>query len=176
MSGHDLNVAIIFSSLQLFNVNHQFSFSKNPKLIVRLLILQIIRTPLTSLPIVLSSFSDALVALGRISEFLTSEDLPEPYSIDTNLHVAVQVDGDFVWETVLATGDGEKGQISHGDSKGTTKPSKGETSLPVTTADLEKEDVGKNDQETPFELKNLKISVPKGAFVGIVGRVGSGKV
>ena len=132
--------------------------------------------PLTFLPLVLSILSDALVSLGRISQFLISEDLPEPYLIDKDFHVAVQVDGDFVWETVMATGDGEKGEILHGD-KG-KKPLKGETSLPVTTADLEKEnpkDV-KKDQETPFELKNLKMSVPKGAFVGIVGRVGSGKV
>ena len=130
------------------------------------------------LPIVLSSLTDALVALGRISQFLTSEDLPEPYLIDKNLHVAVQVDGDFVWETVLAREDGKKGKISHGDNKG-KKALGGETSLPVTTADLDKEnpkDVGKSDQDTPFELKNLKMSVPKGAFVGIVGRVGSGKV
>ena len=115
-----------------------------------------------------------MVALGRISQFLTAEDLPEPYLIDKNLHVAVQVDGDFVWETVLATGVGEKGK---GDMS--KKQLKGKTSLPVTTTDLEKEnlkDVGKDDQETPFELKNLKMSVPKGAFVGIVGRVGSGKV
>ena len=130
--------------------------------------------PLTFLPLVLSSLSDALVALGRISQFLTSEDLPEPYLIDKNLHVAVQVDGDFVWETVLATGDGVKSKISNGD-KG-KKPMRGKTSLPVTTADLEKTDVGKNEREAPFQLKNLKMSVPKGAFVGIVGRVGSGKV
>ena len=137
-----------------------------------LLFSQIIRTPLTSLPIVLSSISDALVAFGRISQFLTSEDLPEPYLIDKKLQVAVQVDGDFVWETVLAaTGDGEKNKILHGDGKKETSEL-----LPVTTADLEKNDVEKNDQETPFELKNLKMSVPKGAFVGIVGRVGSGKV
>ena len=141
-------------------------------------LLQIIRTPLTSLPIVLSSISDALVALGRISQFLTSEDLPEPYLIDKNLQVAVQVDGDFVWETVLAdTGDGEKKKkkIIHGDRDGKKETSK--SLLPMTTANLEeKKDVGKNDQETPFELKNFKMSVPKGAFVGIVGRVGSGKV
>ena len=133
--------------------------------------------PLTFLPIVLTSLSDALVALGRISQFLTSEDLPEPYLIDKNLHDAVQVDGDFVWETVLATGDGVKGKFLQGDKS--KRPLKGKTSLPVTTADLEKgnlKDVEKNDQETPFELKNLKMSVPKGAFVGIVGRVGSGKV
>ena len=133
--------------------------------------------PLTFLPIALSSLSDALVALGRISQFLTSEDLPEPYLIDKNLKVAVQVDGDFAWETVLATGDGVKGKHSHGN-KG-KKQLKGQTLLPTTTADLEKEilkEVKKNEQETPFELKNLKLSIPKGAFVGIVGRVGSGKV
>ena len=131
--------------------------------------------PLTFLPLVLSSLSDALVALGRISQFLISEDLPEPYLIDKDLPVAVEVDGDFVWETVLAAGDGKKGKINGDKGK---KPLKGEASLPVTTADLEKENLKdvKNDQETPFELKNLKMSVPKGAFVGIVGRVGSGKV
>jgi ATP-binding cassette, subfamily C (CFTR/MRP), member 1 len=130
--------------------------------------------PLTLFPGVLSILSDVLVALGRISQFLTAEDLPEPYLIDKNLHVAVQVDGDFVWETVLATKDGKKGK---GDKS--KKQLKGKTSLPVTTADLEKEnlkDVGTNGQETPFELKNLNMSVPEGAFVGIVGRVGSGKV
>jgi ATP-binding cassette subfamily C (CFTR/MRP) protein 1 len=119
-----------------------------------------------------------LVALGRISHFLTSEELPEPYLIDKTLHVAVEVDGDFVWETVLATGDGKKEKKIHGDKR-KKPPLKGETSLPVTTADLEKEnlnDARKKDQETPFELKNLKMSVPKGAFVGIVGPVGSGKV
>jgi ATP-binding cassette, subfamily C (CFTR/MRP), member 1 len=175
LSGHDLNVAVIFSSLQLFNVRKSsFSFLKYNFTFN----LQIIRAPLTLLPLILSSLSDALVALGRISQFLVAEDLPEPYLIDTNLHVAVQVDADFVWETVLATGDGEKGKILKGHKS--KRILKGKTSsLPMTTADLEKEvlkDVRKNDQETPFELKNLKMSVPKGAFVGIVGRVGSGKV
>ena len=131
--------------------------------------------PLTFLPLALSSLSDALVALGRISQFLTSEDLPEPYLIDKNLQVAVQVDGDFAWETVLAAGDGGvKGKHLHGH-----KSKRSSKVLPTTTADLEKEalkDVKKNEQETPFELKNLKMSIPKGAFVGIVGRVGSGKV
>ena len=134
--------------------------------------------PLTFLPLALSSLSDALVALGRISQFLTSEDLPEPYPIDNNLPVAMQVDADFVWETVLAGGDEKKGKFANGG--GDKKPTKGERSLPMTTADSEKDglkgDVMKKDQETPFELKNLKLSVPKGAFVGIVGRVGSGKV
>jgi ATP-binding cassette, subfamily C (CFTR/MRP), member 1 len=132
-------------------------------------------------PYVLSTLADTLVALDRISEFLMSEDLPESYVTDESLPVAVQVDGDFVWETVLAAGEGEKGKFVHGNDKD-MKPLKGETSLPMTTSDLKKENVqdeaeaGQKGQETPFELKNLKMSVPKGAFVGIVGRVGSGKV
>jgi len=34
------------------------------------------------------------------------------------------------------------------------------------------------DDETqkPFELNNLNFVVPKGAFIGVVGRIGSGKV
>ena len=131
--------------------------------------------PITFLPLVLSSLADALVALGRISHFLTSEELPEPYPIDKNSDVAVQVDGDFVWETVLAA---EKGKFVDGGKD--KKPLEAERSLPMTTADLEKknvrDDAEKKGEETPFELKNLKMSVPKGAFVGIVGRVGSGKV
>jgi len=90
--------------------------------------------PLTFLPLSLSALTDALVAFGRISQFLTSEDLPEPYPIDKNLPVAVQVDGDFVWETVLASGDRQKGKSPHGDKD--KKPSKGEKSLPMTAANL----------------------------------------
>lgn len=33
-----------------------------------------------------------------------------------------------------------------------------------------------SSEEQPFQLKNLKLTIPKGAFVAIIGRVGSGKV
>ncbi|KAF8882127.1 P-loop containing nucleoside triphosphate hydrolase protein [Infundibulicybe gibba] len=118
LSGHDLNIAIIFSSLQFFNI---------------------IRAPLIFFPFVLSSLSDALVALGRISKFLTAEELADPYLIDYESKPAVEVDGAFAWET--------EGKLEE------PKFSKGK----------------------PFELNNLKLSVEKGAFVAIVGRVGSGK-
>jgi ATP-binding cassette, subfamily C (CFTR/MRP), member 1 len=36
--------------------------------------------------------------------------------------------------------------------------------------------VVKETDEKPFELKNLKLRVPKGVFVAIVGRIGCGKV
>jgi ABC-type nitrate/sulfonate/bicarbonate transport system ATPase subunit len=37
----------------------------------------------------------------------------------------------------------------------------------------DKEDEG---AERPFELKNLKLVIPQGTFVAIIGRVGCGKV
>ncbi|KAF9472565.1 multidrug resistance-associated ABC transporter [Pholiota conissans] len=197
LSGHDLNIGIIFSSLQLFNI---------------------IRTPLTLFPVVLSALSDALVALVRIGSFLTSEDLPEAYPIDHKSPFAVQVDGDFVWETVGKPSKEEGGKFGNGgpgggpgrggpgkqggkdkkaSSKGTEEKGakkwwnrgekKGEKGgvLPSTAADIERDEnekgsddggYGKGDEtEKPFELKNLKFTVPQGAFIGIVGRVGSGK-
>lgn len=44
------------------------------------------------------------------------------------------------------------------------------------TTDEEGEKKSEEPKEEPFELKDLKMDVPKGAFVAIVGRVGSGKV
>jgi ATP-binding cassette, subfamily C (CFTR/MRP), member 1 len=46
--------------------------------------------------------------------------------------------------------------------------------LPTTaTTDSEKK---ADAPEKPFELKGLNLKIPKGSFVAIVGRVGSGKV
>ncbi|KAG6863876.1 hypothetical protein C0991_002491, partial [Blastosporella zonata] len=163
LSGHDLNVAVIFSSLQLFNI---------------------IRAPLLYFPFVLSSLSDALVALGRISKFLLSEELAEPYVIDYEQMTAVSVDGDFTWETagklqanIVANkvGRGGRGKIG---KAGSTKPNSQQLVLP-TSANVDSPVVsaaeGSQEDEKPFELKDLRFSVPKGSFVAIVGRVGSGK-
>ena len=52
------------------------------------------------------------------------------------------------------------------------RDSKG-AALPTTMGEAEKK---KEEDEKPFALKDLHLRVPKGAFVAIVGRVGSGKV
>ncbi|KAG6836959.1 hypothetical protein H0H93_000601, partial [Arthromyces matolae] len=163
LSGHDLSVAVIFSSLQLFNV---------------------IRQPLLMFPFVLSALTDALVGLRRISQYLIAEEMAEPYLIDYEQKTAVTVDADFTWETA--------GKL-HGDRFGSSKkeakgkkvkgkgtiaskaPAKAGPILP-TSATPDSAIEKKEEEEKPFELKDLKFSVPKGSFVAIVGRVGSGKV
>lgn len=149
----------------------------------------------------MASLADALVAIGRITKFLTADELAEPFAIDTGEgnKLAVDVDGDFAWETAgkpvdkLAKGgagghrkekkDKPKAvKEAKVDKKGFWKRKSGkEEVLPTTAPDLEKKDEEKveendNEEEKPFELKNLKMKIPKGSFVAIVGRVGSGKV
>jgi ATP-binding cassette subfamily C (CFTR/MRP) protein 1 len=105
----------------------------------------------------LSVLSDALVALRRIRLFLTAEELAAPYTIDEGLPNAVEVEASFTWETAGKIPDGNAAPAkATGEKDGSNPPS--------------------SQGETPFGLRNLKFSVPKGAFVALVGRVGSGKV
>ncbi|THG96760.1 hypothetical protein EW026_g5132 [Hermanssonia centrifuga] len=182
LSGHELNVAIIFSSLQFFNI---------------------IRAPLVFFPLVVASCADAAVALGRISSFLTAEELAEPYTIDTESKLAIDVDGDFQWETAYKsdiggkkfdTGKGKdhgKGKGGEAASKAQSKDKDGKSAgkgglfrkkktdpvLPVTASagDAKKADEKEKSEDKPFELRHLALKIPKGSFVAIVGRVGSGK-
>jgi ATP-binding cassette subfamily C (CFTR/MRP) protein 1 len=131
------------------------------------------------LPLILSSLSSALVAVNRISRFLTAEELPDPYLIDKSHKAAVIVDGDFTWEKA------EVSLVDQGADKGKKKQAKkekigkkGKTILPTTAAEKSESPPGEElkDDDNPFELKNLKINIRKGSFVAIVGHVGSGKV
>lgn len=82
LTGHDLSPGPIFSSLTLFNL---------------------LRMPLMFLPLVFSSMTDAQVALNRIQDMLSAEeiDVEDSRSHDTSvdsdaaIHVAM---GDFYWE------------------------------------------------------------------------------
>ncbi|KAH9950728.1 multidrug resistance-associated ABC transporter [Amylocystis lapponica] len=179
LTGHDLNVAVIFTSLQFFNI---------------------IRTPLMFLPMVMAAATDAVVALRRISGFLVSEELEEPYSVDAESKHAISVDGDFAWETAgkpgegkskfdrgpggggkkaaggapggggkkAAAGRGIRGWFRRGENKGAELPTAG-------GAEAEKVLDEKKADEKPFALQGLHLKIPKGSFVAIVGGIGSGK-
>ena len=152
-------------------------------------VLQVLRLPLIVFPFVLSSYASALVSLRRISKFLTAEELAEPYQIEQTLPLAVRINGDFTWETVL--GDKKPEEKGKAEEKSDKKPNdevkskgkkskqtKNQTVLP-STIDDDSKIIGKDDsteEEPPFSLSDLRFEVPKGAFVAIVGRVGCGKV
>ncbi|KAJ7589468.1 multidrug resistance-associated ABC transporter [Mycena floridula] len=154
LTKHDLNVAIIFSSLQLFNI---------------------IRAPLMFFPFVLSILSDTLVSLVRISKYLTAEELPDPYPIDPDQKHAVVVDGDFTWEAVpKEKAKEEKGDLKKGPAKKQKKKDKAETILPTTKEKSDDDTMGGEEDDKPFELTSLNFKVPRGSFIGIVGRIGSG--
>ncbi|PPQ67201.1 hypothetical protein CVT24_011272 [Panaeolus cyanescens] len=185
--GNDLNIAIIFTSLQLFNV---------------------IRVPLMIFPFVMSAMTDAMISLGRISSFLEAEELPDLYKIQQDFPDAVQIDGDFEWETVYrppsakdfeqedATAIREAYTKEQKEKKEKEKAAKMKQKkrkagdeektegLPIVDPSVGEKPVGKEPsegkeeekiEERPFSLKSINITVPRGAFVAIIGTVGSGK-
>ena len=53
------------------------------------------------LPMALSFLAPTMVALKRVSAFLTAEELSHPYLVDESEEKeAIVVDGDFTWEAV----------------------------------------------------------------------------
>ncbi|KAJ3847227.1 multidrug resistance-associated ABC transporter [Lentinula lateritia] len=166
LTGHDLNVAIIFTSLQFFNI---------------------IQLPLIMLPITLASLSDIFVANTRISAFLLAEERPADYAIklDTQSANAVECKGDFAWDIPSENENkdtkAEQTEDNAQRNSKKAKKAKGEVdSLVLSTSNpIEIEPHRPNPSETlpdqPFELKDLHLTIRRGAFVAIVGRVGSGK-
>ncbi|KAL1744151.1 P-loop containing nucleoside triphosphate hydrolase protein [Schizophyllum fasciatum] len=157
LTGHDLNVAVIFSALSLFNI---------------------IQGPLLLMPLALGGLATAMVATGRLSTFFLAEELNDPYLIDTDHKVAVDVDGDFTWESTDKDGKGAATAPETGDeSSALTKAEEAEKD---GSSAVEKTKVQEGEQQQAsadpvFQLKDLKLSVPKGAFVAIVGPIGCGK-
>lgn len=135
----------------------------------------------------LASATDALVALRRISAFLLAEELAVPYVVDAESKFALNVDADFTWEAARKEpGAGMSKAARHkaaAEAKASEKRLSGkgkkEPVLPTVVSEKasgkEKEQAGETE-EKPFELKDVKLKIPKGSFVAIVGRVGSGKV
>lgn len=138
------------------------------------------------LPFVFSLCADAVVSLGRVSEFLVAEELAPPYPIDPSLKHAIEVDADFTWEVsdpAKAKGDDNGPKIGKStkrerpkkrtekkpqrEAKGTPSPQQSEEPSQTGTMITEQAEI--------FTLKNIKMNVLPGQFVAIVGRIGSGK-
>ncbi|PVG03951.1 hypothetical protein CPB86DRAFT_748462 [Serendipita vermifera] len=183
LTGHELDAAIIFSSLQLLNV---------------------LRMPLIMLPFVFSLCTDAVVSLGRVSKFLTAEELAPPYPIHVDNKFAVDVDGDFTWEVsdpALAKGDnprdlikGVGGKKKEEDKKKAKEAKKEQKAQEKKEKKAKKDNGGTSGEGTSgepspgatiiqdpseddkvFKLRNIDMKIHKGQFVALVGRIGSGK-
>lgn len=148
------------------------------------------------LPVVLASLADAFVATGRIGKFLTSEELGDPYMINANHDLALDVDGDFTWERVGKPADSSSAQADKPSSPGAlgdasankkqkldikSKADKAPSSFlngekDSTGDEVKTDEDTPTDEEQPFTLNGLRLKVAKGAFVAIVGPIGSGKV
>ena len=120
-----------------------------------------------------------------------------PYTIDSESKFAVDVDADFRWETAYKSGSGgpkfalNKAPGSKDVKKSApTKEQKGHEKkrswfqrkdktqpvLPTSDSGEKKEPSDEKNEDQPFALQNMRLQIPKGSFVAVVGRVGSGKV
>ncbi|ORX37805.1 P-loop containing nucleoside triphosphate hydrolase protein [Kockovaella imperatae] len=143
LTGHELDAATIFSSLQLYNI---------------------ISDPVQQLPMVLSNFMDGLAAMRRIGDLFKSDELRERLVIDGTASMAVSISGDFQFDSAAPPD-----QAKRSDSTTTTDKDK---PCREGTPDAEKES---DADRQPFALRDLDLSIPHGALVCVIGRVGTGK-
>ncbi|CDZ96790.1 Multidrug resistance-associated protein/mitoxantrone resistance protein, ABC superfamily [Phaffia rhodozyma] len=148
LSGHELNAAVIFSALQAFNN---------------------IRAPLLILPLAIQAMSDAYVGLGRISKCLLGGEIDNPVPVILNAEYAISSHGNYSWETVENSGAGRESDVVSKDQSSNKNQDK--EKLAVTDG----QDSKGQESATPFALKDIDLDIPRGSFVVVCGRIGSGK-
>ncbi|KAF9061129.1 P-loop containing nucleoside triphosphate hydrolase protein [Rhodocollybia butyracea] len=144
----------------------------------------IIQLPLITLPSALASLADLFVAISRITTFLLAEEQPAAYAIDmgkdSDYEIAVSCHGDFVWDIAPSTIENDKPK----DLAAVKKNKKGKTETKENEKNVDQVALPTTqpvpshpprEEPEPFRLQNLDLKIPKGAFVAIVGRIGSGK-
>jgi ABC-type glutathione transport system ATPase component len=128
------------------------------------------------------------VASGRVVTFLTAEELQQEDIQGEQDTGDIEVDGDFVWEPARPTEEEEKekkkeekaAKKEEDKTDQEQKSSKWWKKQPKKEPDVEAQtdEKGKANEpeEQPFELQGLKLRIPRGSFVALVGKIGSGKV
>ncbi|KAJ3043701.1 hypothetical protein HDV00_004474 [Rhizophlyctis rosea] len=154
----------------------------------------LLRFPLMFLPMLIVNMADMRVAVKRIGDMLTANELDPQPPVDRELmHAIVVEDGEFVWETkpeeekavdkkdVKKKKSDEKvkkgkdagvdeikvGEGSQAESSGSDSSTKVDTELTAT---------GKPEKViTTGSLRNINLHIPHGSLTAVVGAVGSGK-
>lgn len=116
----------------------------------------------------------------------------EPYSINFAQDSALNVDGDFEWESLpqledprseecgsfkFLTEENEKNEENESGKREVVDVRKEHEMLPSTMGGKSEDTQAELSlEEKPFVLRDLILNVPRGAFVAIIGGIGSGKV
>ena len=165
LTDNDLDPALIFSSLALFNA---------------------LRLPLNLLPLVISQVVDALSSVRRIQEFLLTENIREDIVFDPELNDAVVVkDASFTWERtpsrdVEADGSELKNQKITNKKRDTGNGSdlhsrrEGDGDVAQKSKDVS-ETSSLTTDKVPFSIKNINITIGRHELIAVIGTVGSGK-
>lgn len=129
-----------------------------------------------------TALTDAHVAVVRISKCLLSEELPRELQIDESAEYAVEIKGDFSFETAGPPKFDPKKQQRGRDRKA-EKAEKDAREKKIKEARERRkkglppivEEAEKKDEEEPFALRKIDLKIPRGSLTVVVGRIGAGK-
>ena len=167
----------IFSSLALFNS---------------------LRLPLNLLPLVVGQVIDASASLRRIQEFLLAEETEDPAVWDPdNKNAIILSDASFTWERSTTVekqdvrsakqvkADAKAEKVAEKADKKAIKAQKKEDKriAKLPDSDPEKDNSGALsssstlavEEEPPFQINSLDITIGRNELVAVIGTVGSGK-
>ena len=163
LTDNDLDPALIFSSLALFNA---------------------LRLPLNILPLVISQVVDALSSIRRIQEFLLAEDMHEDINFNPELDDAIIVgDATFTWERTPSR-ETEVASTTLNDAKPKREKAKAESKPQFHKRDDDEagqktkdisETSSTSTDKVPFSIQNISLNIGRHELVAIIGSVGSGK-
>jgi ABC-type multidrug transport system fused ATPase/permease subunit len=165
LSGHELEPAVIFTSLTLF---------------------QLLRLPLMFLPMSFSAIADAQNAIGRISLVFEAELLQDTKVIEEGLENAIEVEHcEFTWDGPPPEDKKpEKAKGLKARMKAARKAKKDGKPAPVAVPGVSGAETPAipptpgtpgEEEERVFKLHDINMVIPRGKLVAIVGPVGTGK-
>ena len=168
-----LNPAPVFSSLALFNS---------------------LRIPLNLLPMVIGQVVDGIASISRIEEFLDEEEVHDEATWDLQASDAIVIkDADFTWERTTTQETDKKPdnalksmkeiQKEEKAAKSKRKEDQKRKSQQLSNEKLDSppsspistNSSSEDDEETPFQIKNIDLKVKRNELIAVIGSVGSGK-
>ncbi|KAK3715700.1 ATP-binding cassette transporter yor1 [Vermiconidia calcicola] len=170
-----LDPAPVFSSLALFNS---------------------LRIPLNLLPMVIGQVVDGLASLARIQEFLQAEEANDEATWDYSAQDAIILkNADFTWERTTTQETEDAGQAlksmkeiqrdqkaAKTKAKDDAKADEKRRSKRVSNEKLDSspsspttDGSSEQDEDTPFAIRNIDLTIGRNELIAVIGSVGSGK-